>query len=44
MPFFATSAAGHFVGRLQAALTKDWPDTHLAPTMDSPAWRGRTHP
>lgn len=42
VPFWATSAAagmaGHFVGRLQAALPEHWPETHRALTVDSARW------
>lgn len=42
VPFWATSAAagvaGHFVGRLQAALPDRWPETHRALMVDSAAW------
>jgi len=42
VPFWATSAAagvaGHFLGRLQAALPARWPETHRALTVDSASW------
>ena len=42
VPFWATSAAagvaGHFVGRLQAALPGLWPETHRALAVDSANW------
>jgi hypothetical protein len=42
VPFWATSAAagvaGHFIGRLQAALPELWPETHRALTVDSARW------
>lgn len=44
VPFWATSAAvgmaGHFIGRLQAALPDLWPETHRALTVDSAQWPG----
>ena len=42
VPFWATSAAaglaGNFIGRLQAARTDLWPETHRALTVDSAYW------
>lgn len=42
LPFWATSAAvgmaGHFVGRLQAALPGYWPETYRALTVHSARW------
>jgi hypothetical protein len=44
VPFWATSAAagmaGHFVGKLQAALPDLWPETHRALMVDSAQWPG----
>ncbi|MCC8956153.1 S8 family peptidase [Bradyrhizobium sp. Pear77] len=42
VPFWATSAAaglaGNFAGRLQAALSERWPETHRALAVDSATW------
>lgn len=42
VPFWATSAAaglaGHFVGKLQAALPDVWPETHRALIVNSANW------